>query len=286
MPELARIRVYPIKSLGAVERDHASITGDGRLDADRVYAVFDGDGNYVNGRRNEAIHRLQTKYDIGEDVVQLRADGESGYGRFALEGATGRRRLESKLGEYFGEPVGVRKARDDNFTDGAGGLGFSMISTTGPSVLSTATIREVASWFPELGVEEIRRRFRPNLEIGGVEPFWEDQLFAGSEHAVEFHIGDVVLYGVKAIPRCVVPTRDPDTGEQYPGFAERFCRKREETFPDTVDESKLGENVDVDTENFFYLAVNTRIPRSMRTETLRVGDRVEISGKVPILQIH
>ena len=51
------------------------------------------------------------------------------------------------------------------------------------------------------------RRFRANFIFSGGEPFQEDDFRA-------FKIGDIDFIGVKNCARCVLITRDPDTGEK------------------------------------------------------------------------
>jgi uncharacterized protein YcbX len=61
---------------------------------------------------------------------------------------------------------------------------------------------------------------------------------------VEFDIGDVTHPGIAWKPRCVVPTRDPETGEPRADSASRFAERREESFADWTDEATLGTNMD------------------------------------------
>ena len=49
------------------------------------------------------------------------------------------------------------------------------------------------------------RRFRTNFVFSGGEPFAEDNF-------THFKIGEVAFIGVKPCARCVMTTRDPDTG--------------------------------------------------------------------------
>jgi uncharacterized protein YcbX len=58
-------------------------------------------------------------------------------------------------------------------------LGFVDRRDMRPSVISTATIETVASWFDGLTVEGTRRRLRANVEVSGVPAFWEDR-FVGA----------------------------------------------------------------------------------------------------------
>jgi uncharacterized protein YcbX len=137
----------------------------------------------------------------------------------------------------------------------------------GPTVISTATLADVTTWFPGLEVGETRRRFRANLEIEDVEPFWEDRLYGEEGEAVRFQIGDVQLEGTNPCQRCVVPTRSTDSGERYAEFATIFERQRYETLPWWATRSRF--------DHFYRLAVNTR-PVTGQTGTIRVGDEVRI----------
>lgn len=255
-PRLARISVYPIKSLDAFEPERVTITPAGPIEGDRRYAMVDEGGEYVNGKRTPKVHRLRASYD-DPDRVRL-STPDSGAGEFDLTADRGE--LAERLSEQFGYPVGL--ARDD----------VGMPDDTeipGPTVISTATIEEVASWF-DLAPESVRRRFRANLEIGGVPSFWEDRLFSDHGCVVDFSIGDVRLAGVNPCQRCVVPSRDPDTGEELEGFRERFIEKREETLPEWTDSDRFDHQ--------FRLMVNTRVPEDGAGE-IEVGDPVEIIGE-------
>ena len=65
----------------------------------------------------------------------------------------------------------------------------------GPTVICTATLVEVTSWYPGLALEQVRLRFRANLEFGGVPAFWEDQLMTAKPGRVRFQIGDDIADG-------------------------------------------------------------------------------------------
>lgn len=139
----------------------------------------------------------------------------------------------------------------------------------GPTIISTATLQEVAAWF-EFDVESARRRFRANLEIGGVPPFWEDRLFSDSGEVVRFEIGDATVDGVNPCQRCVVPGRDPDTGAETPDFRKTFLERREATMPDWTDSDRF--------DHAFRLMVNTQVPETSARTPVEVSDPVEILG--------
>ncbi|KTG08379.1 molybdenum cofactor biosysynthesis protein [Haloprofundus marisrubri] len=263
MATLRRIFVHPIKSLDPQRVDAATLVENGGLDGDREFALFDADGRYVNGKRNRDTHRLRSVVDFESETVRLDPPAENAR-TFELESEE----LTEWLSSYFGEPVTLERDRTGGFPDDT--------DASGPTVISTATIRELASWFPDIDAESMRRRLRPNLEIDGVPAFWEDRLFSSRNEVVEFTIGDadgdnerkITFEGINPCQRCVVPSRDPDTGAEYDGFRERFIEKREETMP----EWSGGDWFD----HQFRVMVNTRVDESDWGETLSVGDEVEI----------
>ncbi len=278
MAELRRITTYPIKALDPFERTEGRITEGGTIEHDREYAILAkpadepyepetesaSSGDYINGKRTDAVHRLRSLFDPGARTLTLRVRGEIDSRTFDLEDRT---ELNAWLTDYFDHPASARRYTASGHHD------LHKHDISGPSVISTATLREVASWFPDIGLDSIRRRFRANLEIDGVPPFWEDRLVADHGEAVAFRIGDVKLEGIEPCERCVVPSRDPDTGEVYDGFSRRFTRKRGETRPEWLDSDRF--------DNDFRLMTVTNIPESEWGKTLHVGDAVEVIGTHP-----
>lgn len=253
-PRLARISVYPIKSLDAFKPERVTITPAGPIEGDRRYAMVDSEGEYVNGKRTPKVHQPRASYD-DPDRVEL-STSESDATEFDLTADRGE--LAERLSGHFGYPVEL--IRDDSGMPDDTDL-------AGPTVISTATIEEVASWF-DLGTESVRRRFRANLEVEGVPAFWEDRLFSDHGRVVDFSVGGVRLAGVNPCQRCVVPSRDPDTGEELEGFRDRFIEKRRETMPEWTDSNRF--------DHLFRLMVNTRVSESGEIE---VGDSVEVLGE-------
>jgi uncharacterized protein YcbX len=134
----------------------------------------------------------------------------------------------------------------------------------GATIVSMATLAAIGDWFPDLDLAQIRRRFRTNLEISGVEPFWEDRLFGAADQPVPFQIGDVQFLGINPCQRCVVVLRDPTTGAPYPNFQKQFVDQRQATLPDWATRSRFN--------HFYKLAVNTRLSKSEAGKVLRLGD--------------
>ena len=271
-----RLTVYPIKSLDGRSVESVEIVENGGLAGDREFALFDADGEYVNGKRERRVHRIRASYE-GEgpriDAVELStADTEPR--RFTVDGladgsaADGDGGTDGTAADWLAERLGtpVSLARDP-----AGGFPDDT-TASGPTVISTATIQEVATWFDGIDAAGMRRRLRPNIELGGVPPFWEDHLFADRDHHVAFTIGGVPVHGVNPCQRCVVPSRDPETGEAYEGFRATFIEKRRETMPSWSG----GEWFDHE----FRLMVNTMVPPSAWGRSLSVGQTVEVGRPI------
>lgn len=261
MPTLIRIAVFPIKALDPVEVESTSIVEGGALAHDREYAMFDQHGRYINGKRNAKVHLLRSSFDAEFRVVTLRVEGTQEQHRFDLNRK--HPELEAWLSLFFDQPVSVRRNAAGGYPDDT--------DASGPTLISTATLREIASWLPGLSAERLRRRFRANLEIDGVPAFWEDQLYSDRRHIVQFRLGEVLFEGVNPCQRCVVPTRDPFTGEVYRDFQKIFAQRRKATLPAWANPERF--------DHFYRLTVNTRIPHASWGRALRLGDEVHIVGE-------
>ncbi|MBW4689186.1 MAG: MOSC N-terminal beta barrel domain-containing protein [Komarekiella atlantica HA4396-MV6] len=254
MPYLAKILLYPIKSLDGIEVENAKVLASGALQHDREFAIFDKVQRLVNGKRNAKIHLLRSQFTLF-NRISLQFPGSDSQ-QFHLDEQ--RQALEAYLSDFFGFAVTLAQNSVMGFPDDT--------NSPGPTVISTATLAEVASWFPGLSVDEMRRRIRANIEIDGVPPFWEDRLFTEQGDVVSFRVGDVCFYGVNPCQRCVVPTRDSYLGEAYPNFQKIFMKQRQATLPEWVASSRFN--------HFFRLSVNTRLPASEAGKILQIGNEV------------
>ena len=296
-PHLAVVQRFPVKSLDPERCRTATLVADGALAGDRRWAIVDrppgtpydpetadetGAGDFVNGKKTADVHRLRSRFvpcRVGESgpdeagaqgpAVDLRRqdDGPGDWQRFELfdgsqdrEAAAVHEPLNDWLGEFFGRPVSVRRTETGQHDDR---------ERHGPTVVSTATLREVAAWF-DFDLASARRRFRANLEVGGVPPFWEDRLFGDPGEVVAVRVGEATIHGVHPCARCVVPSRDPDTGAETAGFRETFLRRRRETMPNWTNSGRFDHD--------FRLMVNTRVPASSVGEQVAVGDPVDVLG--------
>lgn len=263
------IFTYPIKSLDARSVDSIEIVTNGGLAGDREYALFDSDGDYVNGKNDRQIHPIRAIYhgDGGRAEAVTLSTPERAQRRFELSAVDSDETaaIAAWLGEWFGYPVTLDRNREGGFPDDT--------TASGPTIISEATIETVAGWFDGIDPEEMRRRLRPNIVLDGVPAFWEDHLFADRDSRVRFSIGDADFLGVNPCQRCVVPSRDPDTGDEIEGFNKTFIEQRRATMPDWSG----GDWFDHD----FRLMVNTAVPEASWGESFAVGDELTVGETVP-----
>jgi uncharacterized protein YcbX len=225
---------------------------DGALEHDRRFALVDRGGEFITAKRTPLVHPIRATFDLEADTVCLAVADESA--RFHLH--DDRCVLEKWFSLHLATPVRLIENVDGGFPDDT--------QSPGPTIISTATLETVASWFA-LPVEETRRRFRANLEIDGVAAFWEDRLYGEAGDAVRFQIGEAILLGTNPCQRCIVPSRDARTGESIPGFSRKFAEQREQSLPPWATKSRF--------DHYYRLAVNTRLQAG---GTLRSGDEVRI----------
>jgi uncharacterized protein YcbX len=244
VPVIRSIRLHPIKAFDAADVPEARVLASGAFELDRRWAFVDGCGRFVNGKNRPEVYAIRATYDLAGLEVAL--DGRT----YSLERQ--KPELERWLSNRLGEPVGLLEDRDVGFPDDQ--------DATGPTFVSASSLDLVSSWF-DLPVEETGRRFRTNVEVEGTEPFWEDRLYGTA-----FRVADVVVRAVNPCRRCVVPSRNPRTGEAIPAFQKRFAQLREASLPAAANRTLF--------DHFYRFAVNTRIPASEAGKMIRLGDEV------------
>src|ERR1700722_1785721 len=155
---LGRIRIYPIKSLDGLDVAKTGITAGGILENDRVWAIFDEAGRVVNGKRTARVHELRCEFDAGIKEVRLGTNAQFTRVQFTFDDPAG---LAKWLSEFFGFTVELRHNPLKGFPDD--------LTAFGPTIISEASLQAIQTWFPELTIESLRRRFRANLELDGCD---------------------------------------------------------------------------------------------------------------------
>ena len=257
-PFLEKIMIYPIKSLDGLSISQATLLKSGALKYDRQWAIYANNQKLINGKSNNRIYRLRATYDNFISQVTLKDEDNDLQETFNLR--EDKKELESFLSNYFGQSVYLQENRITGFPDDT--------YASGPTIISQATLETITQWFPNLTIEETRRRFRANLEIKKVPAFWEDQLFINKNQWVNFCIGEIDFQGINPCQRCTVPTKDSYTGEITNNFQKQFITKRKETLPSWVNPSQF--------KHFYSVSVNTKVTNLQQEIDLKVGDQVKI----------
>jgi uncharacterized protein YcbX len=306
MHTLDRITIYPVKSLDGMDVEEARVLPIGALENDRRWRLVDMEGRVVNAKRSPLFHAIRAEFALGPVVAAGSGDGPRA-GQAASERlvtlwidpaviAAGQLPDVAKLRHLRRESFHLVPGPDGPCEWLSEALGMSVLleerldggfpddrDAPGPTLVSTASLVEVARWFG-FDLAEARRRFRVNLEIGGCDAFWEDTLAspAGERPGLppgeprEFSIGDVRFVATNVCKRCVVPSRDSRMGLVSSHFRDAFEARRGRS---------LRRDVDAPHWNDFYrLAVNTAPGRpGVKCEggAIRIGSVLAIASIRP-----
>lgn len=240
-PILQSITLYPIKALDGIAVSSATVTAGGTLEHDRAYAILDERGKQVRGKSNKRVHLLRARYDLDAQTATLTIRGTQEPFTFHLYSE--QKKLERWLCDFFGMRVYLVHHAASGYPDDR--------KAWGPTIVSEASLALAAAWFPGMTAAEMQRRFRPNFVFTGVPAFWEDRLFGEPGTYVEFQVGSVNIEGVNPCARCVVPTRNPESAEEYSRFQKTFAERRKESLPPWSHPSRFN--------HFYRFCVNTRI---------------------------
>ncbi|MEZ2229165.1 MOSC domain-containing protein [Microcoleus sp.] len=258
MAYVASIHIYPIKSLDGIAVSQATLLPSGALKGDRSFAIYDEQGEFVNGDRHNGAYFLRLSFNISNNIVGLKIQGTEQEIFFHIDRE--RARIQSWLTNYFGFRVKLVENLLTGFPENP--------AAPGPTIISTETIAEIASWFPRVCVNEMRQHLRANIEIGDVPPFWEDQLFAENEEIVRLQIGTTTFEALNPSQRSILSQRHYFREEVYPNFEKVFTAKRNKTIADSARRLPLN--------HLSQLNINTRVPDRLSGKILHIGDEVKI----------
>ena len=262
-PFVADIRIYPIKSLDPVVMDRVEV-GKHSFRNDRTFALKTADGKYINGKRTGRVNQLAATYDLANNKVFLSERNHVEKTEFEL--ASHNPALVEFLCDFFGMRLTLVSSNQGDLLD-------APISSS-ITLVSTESFRSILLAFPHLSLDDLRLRFRPNIEIDGVPSFWEDHLFGIPGLGRKFTIGDVAMTGISPRARCNVPPRHPFTGKPASGFMKQIIKSRAELLPKTTDLAAYG--------HFYHLCVNTFIGLAEEGKIIQVGDELKSLDSVQL----
>jgi uncharacterized protein YcbX len=272
MPHLAALYVYPVKSLGGVPVQTATVDGLG-LVGDRRFMVVDEAGRFLTQRTLPRMALIRTA--LTSDSLQLTQEGRSSVtvplapdpaarlrtvsvwkseglqaedagdaaAAWLGDGLTTRCRLV-RIGPQFHRPVLKATARAGDTVSFADAYPFL--------ILSEASLAGLNDRLAERGEEPVpMNRFRPNLVVSGCAPHGEDAW-------PRFRIGDVTFRAGGPCARCVITTTDQETAERGKEPLRTLAAyRRDEEEPTDVN---FGQNLMHET----------------KAGVLRVGDAVQV----------
>jgi uncharacterized protein len=206
---IAWIAIAPVKSMALVFLQRAELTVDG-IPGDRAFALIDGAGRLVNGKRAGWLATVHVDHDRVGNMLSLRfPDGVVTAGGVEIGEPVeavffGHRRPANLVVGPWSAAISARTGQDLRLVALDGGEG----ADRGPSatLISTAALGELA----RVGgaAEPLdRRRFRMTFGVDDVAAYAEDRWIGRS-----VRLGAAVVSVAGNVGRCAVTTHDPDTG--------------------------------------------------------------------------
>ena len=261
MIKVTQLLVYPFKSGKGMSVKQTHFDTEGMLNDRRLMAVNE-DGTFITGRRSPEILHLSCTPTVSgwrlahpnhSDNCDVNASetGISGQiwkdtfdavdgGDAAAEWISEVLQLKSRI--VLWKPSARHSSKynlDTSFADAAPIL-----------MVSEASMRQGCDW---AGIPYDARRFRPNIVIDGVEAFAE-------ESWQNLRIGDTEFSMLDTCTRCILTTRDPDTGEAHPDKQPMKALMQKHT----------------DASGQLVMGMNAKVASKIETASISVGDEVII----------
>lgn len=262
-PYLNRIAIYPIKSLDPIELQAVEV-GVRSLLHDREFAMVAENGRALNGKRSGLVCTLRAEFDIENQTVSFSLRDSNTQHTFSLVDET--RPIGEYLSEFFGERVVIVRNTHGRLMD--------IPDVSSVTLVSEASLQSLRGEFSEHTLYNLRLRFRANLELAGVDAFWEETLIGPPGSGTRFRIGEVEMIAVSPRARCNVPPRDPQTGIPDKEFMRRMVKNRKISLPAESHIPEFG--------SLYHLTINTFLPDSELGKWLRIGDQLEIISRVDL----
>jgi uncharacterized protein YcbX len=225
---VARISIAPVKSLHLVHPEEVELTNSGVM-GDRRFWLLDADGRLANGKRFPQLMQIRPQWD--EPTRRLAFDLPGGE---RVEGTVEPgKQVEAVL---YGNPHPSRRVDgpwEEAISDLAGEP-LTLLWSDGGAVDRGAWLGGWASIISRASLERLRveageaeppdgRQFRMLFEIDGVAAHEEDDWIGR-----RVQVGEAIVAPAGDIGRCVVTTKNPDTGEHAWGTLDALARYRRE----------------------------------------------------------
>ena len=213
----------PVKALRLSHPTEAELTAGG-IPADRRFYLIDEDDGLFDASDDGALLRVVPDYDPAMERLRLSFPNGS-----LVEDAADRLGATVTT-DFFGRTVQGRLV-DADFSEAlsryAGrSIRLARVTRDGDgqdvhplTLVSSESVRDLGRRGDRTDLDP--RRFRMNLEVEGCEPYEED-----SWDAELVRVGEATIRVRGQIPRCVVTTLGPDTGDKDFGTLTQIARYR------------------------------------------------------------
>lgn len=261
---ISKLRIYPVKSLGYVEIDEVEI-GIHSLKNDRLFAMKDENGRYINGKRTPRVHDLKSEFDLSKGLILL--SDKAGGPVFEFELKEENEDLNKYLSDFFELKIELVKNEEGGFQD--------IPVESSVTIVSEASLQSLQKDIDRHSLENMRSRFRTNVELGGVEAFWEEKLFDKPGVGVRFRMGEVEMFGISPRARCNVPPQNPETGEMDYDFVKSMINSRNSHTETAADLLQYGRST-------YFLTINVFVQKTEFGKKIKLNDEIEIFEKVSL----
>ncbi len=212
MPSVARFNVTPMKGAALLHPDRVRLEPHG-VPGNRRFFLVDPSGKRISATRFGTLIPVRADHDPARDELTLSfpdgrtVSGPAGPGPEGLVTDMWGRDVAchivegdfaAALSDYLDAPV--RLVRCDRDGDGN--------DEQAVTIVSLESVAEVASHGGHDGPLDAGR-FRMTIELAGCEPHEED-----TWQGKDIHVGNAVLKVGEPVPRCIVTTRSPTTGQK------------------------------------------------------------------------
>ncbi len=219
--QLSQINIFPVKSLDGYSPDSAIVEKRG-LQHDRRWLITEPDGMFMTQRTNGKMALLKAIIEGDflkifektnpENAVKIGLDTEGSDMEVrvwddTVSASRTSTEADAFLSDFLGKQCFLTKmnAKNDRRVDEKYNLGEDIVSFADGYPFLIIGESSMQDLNQRMGVPLSIRRFRTNFVFSGGLPFIEDTF-------KNFKIGDVNFTGVKNCARCVLTTRDPDSG--------------------------------------------------------------------------
>ena len=237
MPRVSELYIYPVKSLGGIAVDSATLTDRG-FQLDRRWMLVDDNNEFLTQREYPKMALLQTA--ITTDGVLVSHKNNAAENILIPFSPSTTTTINVKIWDDTCAATPVSEEIDRWFSRMLGGKCKLVYMADDCHrivdqryAINKDDVTSFSDAYPlliigEESLNDLNRRlqqplpinrFRPNIVAAGTEPYEEDVM-------EEFRINGVRFYGVKLCARCAIPTIDQDTAEKSKEPTKTFASYR------------------------------------------------------------